>query len=195
MQIFCISLPSFCTSVHRQRQQRRHFNQPFLVLWLSQKGHLRREILCELFQAHKPMFKIVSYPYILLVDLCSWEAFCFHGFWMLIEKPFGYCCIAVRLHCWLLTTRLSGVLSSLSLVHCVVLDFCLHDSPQQIGWVSDCLCESADTPCFTCTSHGLLKGEWRPPIFFDLPDQKWGTRSSKIWALTQKTEPAGYVLT
>ncbi len=54
-----------------------------------------------------------------------WGAFCFHGFWISTEQSFSYCCTAVRLHRWLLTTGLSAILSPVSLVHCVVLDFCL----------------------------------------------------------------------
>lgn len=87
------------------------------------------------------------------------KLFCFHCFWMLMEQPFGYCCPAVRLLCWLLTTRLRGVLSSLSLMHCAGLDFCLsvclslwHSTADQVS-KSGCLCESGDTPWFSLYVH------------------------------------------
>ena len=123
------------------------------------------------------MFKIISDPFIILLDLCSWDAFSFHAFWTLMEWPFGYCGTAVRLHCWLLTTRLSVVLSFLSLVRCVVLRFCLSVSmtvrSRSGEEVAACVrvVTLPGLDC-TCTSHALWKWAWHLLVSFWSPGLK-----------------------
>lgn len=93
----------------------------------------------------------------------SWETFLLHGSWMSMKH-------LVRLHFWLMTTRLSGVLSSQSPVHYVVLDFCLSVSmtvPFRSVEFAPASCESGATPS-TQSSHALWEEAWCLPCFIFL---------------------------
>lgn len=78
------------------------------------------------------------------------------------------------------------------------LSVCLYDSPQQIRWVSGCLCESGDTPWFSLYLYfprSMERGVASPgfPLISRIKKKKKELGRGQIWDFTQ--EPVLHVLT